>query len=89
MRGRRMLPRLLGLVIAIGGMAAVLLPVEGQTPKRGGVLTSIQKQLESDVARPMLGWRKEHFTQWPHVKNLVAHHSLYNWGRMQDVWLDT
>jgi ABC-type transport system substrate-binding protein len=45
-------------------------------------------QLESDVARPMLGWRKEYFTQWPHVKNLVAHNSLYNWGRMQDVWLD-
>ena len=41
MRGRRMLPRLLGLVIAIGGMAAALLPVEGQTPKRGGILTSM------------------------------------------------
>ena len=37
MRGRRKLPRLLGLVIAIGGMAAALLPVEGQTPKRGGI----------------------------------------------------
>jgi hypothetical protein len=65
------LPRLLGLVIAIGGMAAALLPAEGQAPKRGGILTSMI------------------FTQWPHVKNLVAHHSLYNWGRMQDVWLDT
>jgi hypothetical protein len=30
------------------------------------------------VARPMLGWRKEYF----------KHHSLYNYGRMQDVWLD-
>ena len=28
----------------------------------------------------MLGWRIEYFTQWPYVKNLVAHHSLYNWG---------
>ena len=36
----------------------------------------------------MLGWRFEYFTQWPHVKNLVPHHSLYNYSRMQDVWLD-
>ena len=56
--------------------------------KRQKLVWQIQKQLESDVARPMLGWRKEYFTQWPHVKNLVSHHSLYNWGRMQDVWLD-
>ena len=56
--------------------------------KRQKLVWQIQKQLESDVARPMLGWRKEYFTQWPHVKNLVAHNSLYNWGRMQDVWLD-
>jgi len=36
----------------------------------------------------MLSWRKEYFAQWPHVRNLVAHNSLYNYGRMQDVWLD-
>jgi len=40
------------------------------------------------VARPMLGWRKKYFTQWPYVKNLVPHNALYNYGRMQDVWLD-
>jgi peptide/nickel transport system substrate-binding protein len=56
--------------------------------KRLKLVWDIQKRLEADVARPMLGWRKEYFTQWPHVKNLVPHHSLYNWGRMQDVWLD-
>jgi len=48
----------------------------------------IQRKLEADVARPMLGWRHEYFTRWPHVKNLVAHNSLYNYARMQDVWLD-
>jgi hypothetical protein len=48
----------------------------------------IQRKLEEDVARPMLGWRFDYFTQWPHVKNLVPHHSIYNWGRMQEVWLD-
>ena len=48
----------------------------------------IQKRLEADVARPMLGWRNEYFTQWPHVKNLIPHNSLYNYARMQEVWLD-
>lgn len=36
----------------------------------------------------MLSWRKEYFAQWPYVKNLVPHNALYNYGRMQDVWLD-
>ena len=56
--------------------------------KRLALVREIQRKLEADVARPMLGWRKEYFTQWPHVKNLVPHHSLYNYGRMQEVWLD-
>jgi hypothetical protein len=46
------------------------------------------KSLEADMARPMLGWRKEYFAHWPHVKNLVARNALYNYGRMQEVWLD-
>jgi hypothetical protein len=25
---------------------------------------------------------------WPHVKNLVAHDNIYNFGRMADVWRD-
>jgi hypothetical protein len=25
---------------------------------------------------------------WPYVKNLVPHQSAYNYGRMQEVWLD-
>ncbi len=56
--------------------------------KRLKLVYEIQKKLESDVARPMLGWRKEYFAQWPHVKNLVPHNALYNYGRMQEVWLD-
>jgi peptide/nickel transport system substrate-binding protein len=56
--------------------------------KRMKLVWEIQRRLEADVARPMLGWRNEYFTQWPYVKNLVPHHSLYNYGRMQDVWLD-
>jgi peptide/nickel transport system substrate-binding protein len=56
--------------------------------KRMKIVWEIQRRLEADVARPMLGWRNEYFTQWPYVRNLVPHHSLYNYGRMQDVWLD-
>jgi peptide/nickel transport system substrate-binding protein len=56
--------------------------------KRMRLVLDIQRRLEADVARPMLGWRKEYFAHWPHVKNLVPHNSLYNYGRMQDVWLD-
>lgn len=56
--------------------------------KRLKLVWEIQKKLETDVARPMLGWRKEYFTQWRHARNLVPHPSLYNWGRMQDIWLD-
>jgi peptide/nickel transport system substrate-binding protein len=56
--------------------------------KRLKLVYEIQRKLENDVARPMLGWRKEYFVEWPYVKNLVPHNSLYNYGRMQDVWLD-
>jgi peptide/nickel transport system substrate-binding protein len=56
--------------------------------KRLRLVLDIQKKLEADVARPMLGWRKEYFAHYPHVKNLVPHNALYNYGRMQDVWLD-
>ena len=56
--------------------------------KRLKLVWQIQRKLEADVARPMLGWRKEYFTRWPYVKNLVPHNALYNYGRMQDVWLD-
>jgi peptide/nickel transport system substrate-binding protein len=56
--------------------------------KRLKLVAEIQRKLEADVARPMLGWRKEYFARWPHVKNLVPHNALYNYGRMQEVWLD-
>ena len=56
--------------------------------KRLKLVWEIQRRLDADVARPMLSWRKEYFVQWPHVRNLVPHNSLYNYGRMQEVWLD-
>jgi peptide/nickel transport system substrate-binding protein len=56
--------------------------------KRMALVWDIQKRLEMDAARPMMGWRLDYFAQWPHVKGLVPHHNIYNYGRMQEVWLD-
>jgi len=56
--------------------------------KRLALVQQIQKKLEADAARPMLAWRVDHFTVWPHVKNLIPHQSIYNFGRMQEVWID-
>ncbi len=56
--------------------------------KRLQLVWNIQKKLEQDAARPMIDWRLEYYLQWEHVKNLIPHQSIYNWGRMQEVWLD-
>jgi peptide/nickel transport system substrate-binding protein len=56
--------------------------------KRLAQVHDILKRLEMDAARPMLDWRLDYFTVWPHVKNLIPHQSLYNFGRMQEVWRD-
>ena len=59
------------------------------TPRSGWrSLARIQKKLEDDAARPVLAWRYDYFAHWPHVKNLVPHHTPYSYGRMQEVWLD-
>ena len=52
------------------------------------MVSALQKKLEQDAARPTLDWRLDYFTVWPHVKNLVPHDNIYNFGRMQDVWRD-
>lgn len=56
--------------------------------KRLELVWALQKKVEEDAARPLLNWRLDYFTHWPHVKNLVPHQSIYNWGRMQEVWSD-
>jgi peptide/nickel transport system substrate-binding protein len=56
--------------------------------KRLGMVWEIQKKLEAEGARPTLTWRVDNFTHWPQVKNLVPHNNFYNYGRMQEVWLD-
>jgi peptide/nickel transport system substrate-binding protein len=56
--------------------------------KRLALLQQIQRKLVEAEARPTIGWGIDHFANWPYVKNLVPHHSLYSFGRMQEVWLD-
>jgi peptide/nickel transport system substrate-binding protein len=61
---------------------------ETDVKKRAALVNAIQKKLEEDAARPILNWRVDYFTHWPHVKGLVAQNSVYNYGRMQEVWRD-
>src|ERR1044072_1659010 len=61
---------------------------ERHRARRVKMVWDIQRKLEADVARPMLGWRNEYFTVAAYVRNLIPHNSLYNYGRMQEVWLD-
>jgi peptide/nickel transport system substrate-binding protein len=56
--------------------------------KRLAQVQAIQKKLEAEAARPLLDWRLDYWTVWPHVKNLIPHQSIYNFGRLQEVWLD-
>jgi peptide/nickel transport system substrate-binding protein len=56
--------------------------------KRLQLVNEIDKRLQLEGARLMLGWSKEYVVMWPYVKNLVPHQSIYNYGRMQEVWMD-
>jgi peptide/nickel transport system substrate-binding protein len=56
--------------------------------KRLALIATIQKKLEDEAARPVLSWRLDYFTVWPHVKNMVPHQSIFNFGRFQEVWRD-
>lgn len=56
--------------------------------KRLKLVQEIDKRLQLEGARFMLGHSKESFLMQPYVKNLVPHQSVYNYGRMQEVWLD-
>jgi peptide/nickel transport system substrate-binding protein len=71
----------------------VMKMIDGQSAeidkkKRAVMVDAIQQKLEEDAARPILSWRIDYFTQWPHVKGLIPQNSVYNYGRLQDVWSD-
>jgi peptide/nickel transport system substrate-binding protein len=56
--------------------------------KRLAIVAQIQKKLEIDAPRPIMGWRIDRFAMQPYVKNLVPHNVVYNCCRLTDVWLD-
>ncbi len=57
--------------------------------KRLKLVNEIDRKLQADVARPILGWGKQYSVYWPYVKNWLTHeNSIYNVSRRQDVWLD-
>jgi peptide/nickel transport system substrate-binding protein len=57
--------------------------------KRLRLVHEIDRKLQADGARPILGWGKQYAVHWPHVKNWAVHeNSIYNVSRRQDVWLD-
>jgi len=57
--------------------------------KRLKLVQDIDRKLQADAARPILGWGKQYAVFWPHVKNFPQHeNSIYNVSRLQDVWLD-
>jgi hypothetical protein len=61
---------------------------ETDPQKRMALVGDIQKKLEEDTARPIMGWRIDRFAHLPTVKNLVPHSVVYNCCRLQDSWLD-
>ncbi|HEY3065598.1 MAG TPA: ABC transporter substrate-binding protein [Methylomirabilota bacterium] len=57
--------------------------------KRLALVNEIDRKLQADSARPILGWGKQYYVWWPHVKGWVVHeNSIYNVSRRQDLWLD-
>lgn len=56
--------------------------------KRRAMIWEIEKRVQMDAARPVLGHALDFQMHWPHVKNWTPHHSLYSYGRFTDVWLD-
>ena len=56
--------------------------------KRLKAVQEIDRKLQAEGARPVLGWGKQYAVHWPHVKNYPQHeNSIYNVHRLQDVWL--
>ena len=56
--------------------------------KRLVLVAQIQKRLEEEAPRPIMGWRVDRFAHHPYVKNLIPHNVVYNCCRLQDTWLD-
>ncbi|MBI4081521.1 MAG: ABC transporter substrate-binding protein [Candidatus Lambdaproteobacteria bacterium] len=62
--------------------------VEPDFRKRHKLVREIDTQLTNELARPYVVYRKDYHAHYPWVKNWVAHTSIYNGWKLEDVWLD-
>jgi peptide/nickel transport system substrate-binding protein len=61
---------------------------ERNAKKRLALVREIDRKVQTDAARLMMGHGIDFMMYAPEVKGFIPHHSIYNYGRMQDVWLD-
>ncbi len=61
---------------------------ERDVKKRIQMVREVDRRLQIDVARAMLGQALDFVMYAPYVKGYVPHNSIYSYGRMQNVWLD-
>jgi peptide/nickel transport system substrate-binding protein len=61
---------------------------ERDPKKRLALVHEVDRRLQTDVARAMLGQALDYVMYAPQVKGYVPHNSIYTYGRMQNVWLD-
>jgi peptide/nickel transport system substrate-binding protein len=56
--------------------------------KRLKLVRDLERRLQLDGARVIVGWPTRYVVHWPHVKGWIPSASMHNHNRMQDVWLD-
>jgi peptide/nickel transport system substrate-binding protein len=56
--------------------------------QRLALVQRIDRRLLSEVARGITGWYIFYHARQPYVRNYIPHQSNYNFGRLQEVWLD-
>ena len=57
--------------------------------RRLKLVNEIDRRLQADGARLILGWGKQYAVHWPRVKAYPQHeNSIFNVSRFQDTWLD-
>src|SRR5579863_6730796 len=62
---------------------------ETRSPKqRLALAQEIDRRLQIEGARTLLGHAIDFAMYWPDVKGYVPQHNAFNYGRMQEVWLD-
>jgi peptide/nickel transport system substrate-binding protein len=61
---------------------------ERDQKKRLAMVQEVDRRLQIDGARVLLGQAVDYVMYAPYVKGYVPHNSIYTYGRMQNVWLD-